>query len=33
MATAAMPKGNALPWLWLSALLIGLDRLIHVLAG
>ena len=26
MATAVMPKSNALPWLWLSALLIGLDQ-------
>ena len=26
MATAVLPKTNALPWLWLSALLIGLDQ-------
>jgi signal peptidase II len=26
MSTAVMPKTNALPWLWLSALLIGLDQ-------
>jgi len=26
MSTAVMPKSNALPWLWLSALLIGLDQ-------
>jgi signal peptidase II len=26
MATAVLPKDNALPWLWLSALLIGLDQ-------
>lgn len=26
MAAAVMPKSNALPWLWLSALLIGLDQ-------
>ena len=26
MATAVIPKSNALPWLWLSALLIGLDQ-------
>ena len=26
MATAVLPKSNALPWLWLSALLIGLDQ-------
>ena len=26
MATAVMPKSNALPWLWLSAILIGLDQ-------
>ena len=26
MATAVMPKTSALPWLWLSALLIGLDQ-------
>lgn len=26
MATAVLPKENALPWLWLSALLIGLDQ-------
>ena len=26
MAAALMPRNNALPWLWLSALLIGLDQ-------
>ena len=26
MSTAVLPKDNALPWLWLSALLIGLDQ-------
>ena len=26
MSTVVMPKSNALPWLWLSALLIGLDQ-------
>jgi signal peptidase II len=26
MATAVLPKENALPWLWLSALLVGLDQ-------
>jgi len=26
MAAVSMPKPNALPWLWLSALLIGLDQ-------
>ena len=26
MVTAVLPKSNALPWLWLSALLIGLDQ-------
>ena len=26
MASAVLPKSNALPWLWLSALLIGLDQ-------
>lgn len=26
MATAVLPKENALPWLWLSTLLVGLDQ-------
>ena len=26
MSTAVLPKSNALPWLWLSAVLIGLDQ-------
>jgi signal peptidase II len=26
MSTAVLPKDNALPWLWLSVLLIGLDQ-------
>ena len=26
MVTAVLPKSNALPWLWLSGLLIGLDQ-------